>query len=164
MVQVDDNVRTSLCTMGKLKMFGIGMTVAVVLLAYFLYTPMPPEAEEPYRQMAFLARFKLVLGLVSMKYGFVTQLLSVNVRSFKQSQSILWMIIGTSADIKGVNHSKCIFDIFKALLFPTLFNLYSSSPVIKCWDREPKSYRSIHAIFSLFILCRPKGKSRWNKK
>lgn len=57
-----------LCTMGKLKMFGIGMTVAVALLAYFLYTPMPPEAEEPYRQMAFLARFKLVLGLVSMKY------------------------------------------------------------------------------------------------
>ncbi|XP_061171638.1 arylacetamide deacetylase-like [Saccostrea echinata] len=52
--------------MDKYKFLLVILSAALVGLAYHLYTPMPPEAEEPYQQMAFLAKFKLVMGFVSL--------------------------------------------------------------------------------------------------
>ncbi|XP_048745738.2 arylacetamide deacetylase-like [Ostrea edulis] len=52
--------------MGKLKILFTALSVAVLGLAYHLYTPMPPEAEEPYQQMAFLAKFKLIRTFISV--------------------------------------------------------------------------------------------------
>lgn len=53
-------------TMGKLKTLGVILSVALAVLAYCLYTPMPPEAEEPFQQMKFLAKFKSIMGFVSL--------------------------------------------------------------------------------------------------
>jgi hypothetical protein len=52
--------------MRKLKTLFTTLSVAAAGLAFHLYTPMPPEAEEPYQQMAFLAKFKLVMMFVSI--------------------------------------------------------------------------------------------------
>lgn len=52
--------------MSKLKALGVILSVALAALAYCLYTPMPPEAEEPFQQMKFLARFKSTLGFISL--------------------------------------------------------------------------------------------------
>lgn len=65
------NVLWVLSTMSKLKALGVILSVALAALAYCLYTPMPPEAEEPFQQMKFLARFKSTLGFVSVFYSFV---------------------------------------------------------------------------------------------
>ncbi|XP_062567797.1 arylacetamide deacetylase-like [Saccostrea cucullata] len=52
--------------MTKLKFLVVILSAALAGLAYYLYTPMPAEAEEPYQQMAFLAKFKLIVGFVSL--------------------------------------------------------------------------------------------------
>lgn len=65
------NVLWVLGTMGKLKTLGVILSVALAVLAYCLYTPMPPEAEEPFQQMKFLAKFKSIMGFVSVIYFFL---------------------------------------------------------------------------------------------
>lgn len=65
------NVLVVLGTMGKLKTLGVILSVALAVLAYCLYTPMPPEAEEPFQQMKFLAKFKSIMGFVSVIYFFL---------------------------------------------------------------------------------------------